>query len=316
MADLDFSAHRQAVHLTDEDIARHKRFVGLEAADLPRIAAVRPIVMERVDELTTMFFDFLRGLDVATPLFRRGDLLDEAKRMKREHLIAMVGGVYDRAYVELQLELGLLYSKVGLDTRVFPGAFYHLMNTVGAIVMANAGDDPQKAFQNFMAVKKIGFLDIGLMIDIMAAEREQTISIQQEAIRELSTPVLQIRDGLLILPIIGTLDSFRAKQLTDSLLRAIRANRAKMVVMDITGVAAVDSRVANHLIQTVAASRLMGATVIVTGLSGDVAQALVSLGVDLGTLNTVGDLQGGLELAERRLGYRIARQADSSLETA
>jgi rsbT co-antagonist protein RsbR len=75
--------------------------------------------------------------------------------------------------------------------------------------------------------------------------------------------------------------------------------------MDVTGVAAVDSKVANHLIQTVAAARLMGASVIVTGLSADVAQALVALGVDLTRINTIGDLQGGLEEAERMLGYKV-----------
>ena len=128
---------------------------------------------------------------------------------------------------------------------------------------------------------------------------------QQEAIRELSTPVLQIRERLLLLPIIGVIDTHRARLITDSLLRAIRANRAKVVVMDVTGVATIDSKVANHLIQTVTAAGLMGATVIVTGLSSDVAQALVGLGLDLAKLNTVGDLQGGIEEAERLLGYRV-----------
>jgi rsbT co-antagonist protein RsbR len=146
---------------------------------------------------------------------------------------------------------------------------------------------------------------------VLISERERTISQQQDAIRELSTPVLQLRDGLLILPIIGMLDSQRAKQLTDDLLRAIRANRARMVVMDITGVAAVDSKVANHLIQTVAAARLMGSTVIITGLSADVAQALVALGVDLGKIMTTADLQGGLEEAERLLGYRVMRSIEA-----
>jgi rsbT co-antagonist protein RsbR len=136
-----------------------------------------------------------------------------------------------------------------------------------------------------------------------------SFSQQQEAIRELSTPVLQVRDRLLILPIIGMIDTFRAKQLTESLLHAIRANRAKVAVMDITGVAAVDSKVANHLVQTVAAARLMGAVVIVTGLSADVAQALVALGVDLRSITTVGDLQGGLELAERLLDNKPALSA-------
>lgn len=136
-------------------------------------------------------------------------------------------------------------------------------------------------------------------------ERERIIRQQQEAIRELSTPVLQVRERLLILPIIGVLDSQRAKQVTEQLLRGIRNNRAKVVVVDITGVPTVDSTVANHLVQTVEASRLMGAGVIITGLSSEIAQTLVTIGVDLSKMNAVGDLQGGIELAESMLGYRV-----------
>ncbi len=138
-------------------------------------------------------------------------------------------------------------------------------------------------------------------------ERERVIRQQQEAIRELSTPVLQVRERLLILPIIGVLDGQRARQLTEQLLRGIRANRAKVVVIDITGVPTIDSTVANHLVQTVEASRLMGASVIITGLSSDIAQTLVTLGVDLSKVNAVGDLQGGIEEAERLLGYEVTQ---------
>jgi len=143
-------------------------------------------------------------------------------------------------------------------------------------------------------------------------ERERIIREQQEAIRELSTPVLQVRERLLILPIIGVIDPQRARQLTEQLLRGIRANRAKVVVIDITGVPSVDSGVANHLVQTVDASRLMGATVIVTGLSSEIAQTLVTIGVDLTKMKTVGDLQGGIEEAERLLGYQIVSPASSA----
>ena len=142
-------------------------------------------------------------------------------------------------------------------------------------------------------------------------ERERVIRQQQEAIRELSTPVLQVRERLLILPIIGVLDSQRARQLTEQLLRGIRANRAKVVVIDITGVPTIDSTVANHLVQTVEASRLMGASVIITGLSSEIAQTLVTIGVDLSKVNAVGDLQGGIEEAERLLGYEVRRGAET-----
>jgi rsbT co-antagonist protein RsbR len=142
-------------------------------------------------------------------------------------------------------------------------------------------------------------------------ERERVIRQQQDALRELSTPVLQVRERLLILPIIGILDTQRAQQLTEQLLRGIRAHRAKVVVVDITGVPEIDEVVANHLVQTVDASRLMGAGVIVTGLSAEIAQTLVTIGVDLSKLSTVGDLQGGIEEAERVLGFKVTRSGDA-----
>jgi rsbT co-antagonist protein RsbR len=142
-------------------------------------------------------------------------------------------------------------------------------------------------------------------------ERERIIRDQQDALLELSTPVLQVRERLLILPIIGVLDNQRATQLTAQLLHGIRDHRAKVVVIDITGVANVDTSVADHLVKTVDASRLMGASVIITGLSSDIAQTLVRLGVDLTKMNTIGDLQGGIEEAERQLGFQVIRSDQS-----
>ena len=138
-------------------------------------------------------------------------------------------------------------------------------------------------------------------------ERERVIRQQQDSILELSTPVLQVRERLLILPIIGVLDKPRAEQLTEQLLSGIRSHRAKMVVVDITGVADVDEGVADSLVRTVDASRLMGAEVVITGLSSKIAQTLVTIGVDLSKMRTVGDLQGGIEEAERELGFRVER---------
>jgi rsbT co-antagonist protein RsbR len=142
-------------------------------------------------------------------------------------------------------------------------------------------------------------------------ERERVIRQQQDALLELSTPVLQVRERLLILPIIGVLDNQRASQLTEHLLHGIRSHRAKVVVVDITGVPDVDEAVADSLVRNVDASRLMGADVIITGLSSKIAQTLVTIGVDLNKMHTVGDLQGGIEEAERRLGFQVTRHSDA-----
>jgi rsbT co-antagonist protein RsbR len=289
------------------DVERRRRFVDLGHEDVARIMTIKNILADNLDRFTGVFFDYLSHIEEAASLFRNRALLEEARKLKREHLLAMTTGEYGARYAEQRARLGVLYASAGLDVCVFLGAFHHLMHTIGAEVMKRFAKNPTAGFEAFMSLKKVAFFDLSIIIDTLINERERTISAQQEAIRELSTPVLQLRDRLLILPIIGLIDSERAMQITESLLQAVRANRARVVVMDVTGVAAVDSKVANHLIQTVTAARLMGATVIVSGLSADVAQALVALGVDLGRINTIGDLQGGLEEAERQLGYKVVK---------
>ncbi len=295
-------AQMQEMGLNKANIERRKKIVGLEAADLPRIAAIRDLVVQHTEDYVTAFFNHLSGLDEARPLLASRAIVERARQLKREHLVAMVQGEYGVKYVEQRMELGSLYAKAGLEARVFLGAFHHLLKHIGGAVIRQFERKPADGFENFMSLKKVAFFDIGLITDTLVFERKRVIRQQQEAIRELSTSVLQIRERLLLLPIIGVIDTQRARLITESLLRLIRAIRAKVVVMDVTGVATIDSKVANHLLQTVTAARLMGAMVIVTGLTSEVAQSLVALGIELSKLNTVGDLQGGLEEAERILG--------------
>jgi rsbT co-antagonist protein RsbR len=305
MADDRFSSDPYLSNVTEYDVDRRLRFVDLRPEDLANIEKIRDDVAGSADEHAAVFFDFLSQLPEAAGVFAKPAVLADARRLKRDHLLALASGRYDKTYVEQRVQLGLIYSRSQLDTRVFLGAFNAMMASIGGKVFARFAKDPKTAFACLTSLNKVAFFDLGVITDVMIADRERTIMSQQEAIRELSTPTLQVRDRLLVLPIIGVLDTYRARQLTEGLLQAIRARRARVVVMDITGVPTVDSKVANHLLQTVAASRLMGATVIVTGLSADVAQSLVTLGVDLAALNTVGDLQGGLEEAERLLGYEL-----------
>jgi rsbT co-antagonist protein RsbR len=138
----------------------------------------------------------------------------------------------------------------------------------------------------------------------IAEEGEQSIREQQEAIRLLSAPVLQVLEKLLIVTIIGVVDRLRARQLTEQLLRSIRTHRAKVVLIDITGVSAMDPSVATRLGHMVEATRLLGASVIITGLSSEITQTFVAIGANLGKMNTVADLQAGLEKAKRLLGQK------------
>lgn len=236
--------------------------------------------------------------------------------MTEEEIFAEATSVYDN-YVEA-LETGTFealqaYSRNlseriiprGVETHEVVGIVLLLRDVLARSLFAKYQDDVNKLNRILDAYEPAANRIANTVAVGFVQERERIIREQQEAIRELSTPVLQVRERLLILPIIGAIDPQRARQLTEQLLRGIRTNRARVVVIDITGVAALDSSVANHLVQTVEASRLLGATVIVTGLSPEIAQTLVTIGVDLGKMNTVGDLQGGIEEAERLLGYKV-----------
>lgn len=137
--------------------------------------------------------------------------------------------------------------------------------------------------------------------------REEIIREQRNSIQELSTPVVQVWDEILTLPLIGSVDTERTQQIMENLLNAIVARQARVVIMDITGVPVVDTAVAKHLMQTVTAARLLGAEVILVGISARIAQTLVHLGVDLATVRTRMSLAQGLELAFRVTGHRVVR---------
>jgi rsbT co-antagonist protein RsbR len=131
----------------------------------------------------------------------------------------------------------------------------------------------------------------------------------REAIQELSTPIIPLYNGVLVVPLVGRVDSVRAQTLTESLLEAIAREQAEMVLLDITGVAVVDTSVANHLMQTARAASLLGSQVVLVGISAEVAQTLVQLGLDLGRLTTLSNLQSGIEYALAQQGLAITAQA-------
>jgi rsbT co-antagonist protein RsbR len=124
---------------------------------------------------------------------------------------------------------------------------------------------------------------------------------------ELSTPVVRLWNGVLALPLIGTLDSARTQVVMESLLQHIVDDEATVAIIDITGVPTVDTMVAQHLLKTVAAARLMGADCIISGIRPQIAQTIVHLGVELGDVVTKASLEDALKLALRRTGYSIAR---------
>ena len=316
MADvkLAWSSHAagRQVAIDDEEVARRKAFLEFTDSDVETLKSLRELARKYAEPVIEEFYAHVMSFEETRSFFLEAHALERVKRLQKEYFLRLTEGEYGPEYVANRLRIGTVHERIDLAPKWYLGMYGFYLRLVANRLLEAFPDDPSKAFERFLRLIKLVFFDIGLAVDTYIFARETTLRKQQEAIRELSTPVLQIRDRLLLLPIIGVIDTHRARLITDGLLHSIRDTRAKVVVMDVTGVATIDTKVANHLIQTVTAARLMGARVIVTGLSSDVAQALVGLGLDLAKLDTVGDLQGGIEEAERILGYRTVRATDGT----
>lgn len=152
------------------------------------------------------------------------------------------------------------------------------------------------------------------IIDITEKVRqEEKMRDQSRTIMEISTPVIKLWDRILILPIVGVVDSYRAQQMMDTMLNKLKDTGSKIIILDIQGVAAVDTAVANHLIKIAKATRLMGCRCIISGISPSVAQTLVQLGIDLGTIMTNSNLQEALADAFRLLDIIVKQKNENNI---
>ena len=294
----------------EKPVAKEMATASSYAADLARSAPTTELLRELVAHLrqnrTLLREEWVGRISEARLLtaMTKEEIFNEATSVYDSYVAALETGTFEA----LQAYARNLSERIiprGVETHEVVGIVLLLRDVLARSLFGKHQTDFEKLNRILDAYEPAANRIANTVAVGFVQERERVIRQQQEAIRELSTPVLQVRERLLILPIIGVIDPQRARQLTEQLLRGIRTNRAKVVVIDITGVAAMDATVANHLVQTVEASRLLGATVIVTGLSPEIAQTLVTIGLDLGKMNTVGDLQGGIEQAERLLGYKV-----------
>ncbi|SDE47736.1 STAS domain-containing protein [Limimaricola pyoseonensis] len=218
------------------------------------------------------------------------------------------------AWSDLRLalsEVTLVRTERGVAPWEMTAFVLALKQPVASLLQERLSDDTGRLLQEVS--------DFGRVVDAFAmhinehfiAERDEIIDRQRAEMMELSTPVVQLWERVLTIPLIGTLDSMRAQEVMENLLNAIVEHQAEVVIVDITGVRVVDTQVAQHLLRTAAAVRLMGAEAIISGISPKIAQTMVELGVDVGEVTTRPTIRAALAEAFRRVGFSIARIEDT-----
>jgi rsbT co-antagonist protein RsbR len=189
--------------------------------------------------------------------------------------------------------------------------FVRYIHFLQSVFLENLEADKSVGFEKSREILLLlGMIFNDIILDVFhiyLEGKEKTIQAQQEELRQTSTPITEIWDGVLTLPIIGSLDSSRTMIVMEKLLQRIESDRARVVVIDVTGVMAIDSQVSHHLIQMIRATGLMGATAILTGIRPEIARALTSLNIDLSAVTTRSKLSEGLKEAFRQLHIEVSR---------
>jgi rsbT co-antagonist protein RsbR len=206
------------------------------------------------------------------------------------------------------VDLSSRRAKDGYTPRETGAFVFSLKLPLFSALRSEFGADP-KALADEVWLATLLIDELGLLTtESFQKTREEVIMRQQKELLELSTPVVRLWENILALPLIGTLDSARTQVVMQNLLEAIVQTRSDYAIIDITGVPVVDTLVAQHLLKTVAAARLMGADCLISGIRPQIAQTIIHLGVDLSEVTTKATLADAFDLALRRSGHKVVRQ--------
>jgi rsbT co-antagonist protein RsbR len=296
----------QKLDLDEREVRLRRTFFEIGDDDLARLAKLRPMAEKWSDEIVDELYELLLVHEESRRFFADDATVRRVKAAQKRYFLGLFEGRCDLAYVEDRLRVGAAHERVGLPTKWYLGAYArYLRSTMKRLLAASSSTDAHAAFES---IQKLVYFDMALAVDSYIAASLATLARHQSAIRELSTPAIRVHDGILLLPLIGTIDTARANQVMETILKRVSDEHAQVVILDIAGVPTVDTKVADHLIQTTAAVRLLGATTILTGIRAEVSRTLVQLGVDVSSMDTRARLGEGIELALSRVGKVIRRR--------
>jgi rsbT co-antagonist protein RsbR len=250
----------------------------------------------------------------------REDLIsNEELRSQSEELInSLVGNLSSNNAVDLESDewspvveilggIAITRARQGFNPRETGNFIFSLKEAILEVLQAEIKDNPQSLYDESQKVNRIMDHLSVVTFETFIKGREEVILRQTDEIAEISTPVIRVWDGILALPIIGTLDSARTQIVMENLLQEIVETGSSIAILDISGVPAVDSLVAQHLIKTVSATRLMGAECIISGIRPEIAQTVVHLGIDLSNIVTKSTLASALQHAFKVMRLEVRK---------
>jgi len=273
--------------------------------DTEKIHSYGDIVVPKLDDFVSLFYDWLRKQPEFEEFFPDEETLVYVQKMSRGYWEEFFRPELNDDYLEKRHKIGETHARIGLPLTIYFAAMHRSLKLFTEDLYDNS-----LSLEDYLAamraVSKLIHLDTSLVVDTYSRITNEAMAAQSRSLMEMSTPVTQIWEGVLFLPIVGIVDSKRAQEIMNATLTKISQTQSRAFIMDISGVAVVDTAVANYLMKVTKATRLMGCECTISGLSPAIAQTIVELGIDVGKVMTTATMQDALVDAFRRLGLNFA----------
>jgi rsbT co-antagonist protein RsbR len=303
--------YMKVLKLDDEECRRRLEFFELTDEDSQRLMSLRSFAERWTQEITEGLYELIMKHPESRSFFPDDATLARVKRLQNAYFLHLFSGTYDLNYLRDRLRVGSAHERIGMPPKLYLGAYRRYLALIHEKLRSHFKGNEAEAVKAIETIRKIIFFDMAIAIDTYIAAYLETMTRHQAAIRELSTPVIKVYDRILLLPIVGTVDTQRANQIMETVLVQVVEQQAKVIIIDIAGVPVVDTKVADHILQTTAAVRLLGAQTVLTGISASVARTVVQLGVELTQVDTRAKLSEGIELALSLVGKKISSKSKS-----
>lgn len=232
------------------------------------------------------------------------DILAEISKIEQEIWLDLLLARVDEQAIDRQRQLAQRFQRFGVPFEVYLNMLVALHEIIENIFIRKS----LNTFDLLRSFKKVAGIHISIVIDAYNDAYNETLRAQNAVIMDMSAPITKIWDKILFLPLVGLIDSRRSENIMVSMLQHILQHQSKVFILDISGIAAMDTAVANYLIQMTKAAKLMGCRCILSGISPSVAQTMVSLGIQEEEVNTVGNLQDALKKAFQLTGIKIKKK--------
>ncbi len=302
---MDLSGKNYDTFVVDHRSAKVlQELYKIDKTDLNLLKMAGSFMLPQVEEIVVNWYRWLETQPEFEQFFSDKKILHHVRQKQHDYWREFLVGEINEDYVQRRRIIGETHARIGLSMTVFFAGMSIFDQLFSEMVQKQSLTENEQ-MQMSDAIAKQVHLDTGIVCEMFNYVMNELICGQSKALLEMSTPVTEIWQGILLLPVVGIVDSKRSQDIMNAVLQMIAKTRAKEFILDISGVAVVDTAVANYLIKITKATRLMGCESTISGLSPAIAQTIVQLGIDVGTVKTTSTMMDALDKAFQRQNLKV-----------